>query len=89
MDELRNSTEDLEGLVLSLPPRSASAGLLDDEAEGALEHARATEVLRFEELLEWFLAETENALSDARLLVSRLDGERKRITLMLANNRNT
>ena len=42
-----------------------------------------------QELLEWFLAETENGLSDARMLVSRLDGERKRITLMLANNRNT
>ena len=114
MEELRNAQEDVDGLVLSLPPAAPTYGLggasapatgkaprppllrqlsnLDERKEGgddATTFERATEVIRFEELFEWYLAESENALSDARLLLSRLDGERKRLTLVLANNRNT
>ena len=104
VEELCNTQEDVDSLVLSLPPArgaqppapkaqrplplSAQDERAEEEEEG-LEYKRAMEVIRFEELFEWFLAESENALSDARLLISRLGGERNRITLVLASNRNT
>ena len=50
--------------------------------------AHEMEAIRFEELLEWYAAETENNLSDARLIISKLSGERKRISMLLAQNRN-
>jgi len=89
--------------TLSPPPASAaptpaassgSSGALGGHAGGggggsALgELAHEVELVRAEELLEWYLAETESNLSDARLLVGRFDGERKSIQLELANTRN-
>ena len=70
--------------TVSPPLLAPLCSMSDDE----LLHARHMEAIRFEELLEWFLAEEENNLSDARLLVSRLDGEMKHITLALASKRN-
>ena len=82
---LTPSTPSSSSTSAPLPsPHSTSCSLSDDE----LMHLRRVESIRFEELLEWFLAETENNLSDARLLVSRLDGEMKHITLALASKRN-
>lgn len=69
----------------STPLDAASA---EAAASGLLELARQVETVRFEELLEWYMAETENNLSAARLLVGRFDTESKAISLELANSRN-
>ena len=144
VDAVRNTPEDLEGLVLSLPRLSGaesgtvamavaqghpppahaadpnrgstSAPSPSDPAASPPPHppthsmshatphppsnsdslltkhqllaAHEMEAIRFEELLEWYAAETENNLSDARLIISKLSGERKRISMLLAQNRN-
>jgi trimeric autotransporter adhesin len=71
-----------------LQAAAAAAAANDAILAGLLELGRQVEAVRFEELLEWYLAETENNLSDARLLVGRFDSERKSIQLELANSRN-
>ena len=81
---------------LQLPPPAAAAAPAPAAAAASSgtallllgELARQVELVRAEELLEWYLAETESNLSDARLLVGRFDGERKSIQLELANTRN-
>lgn len=47
------------------------------------------DIIAIEELLEWFSASNEAQLARARLLAASLKGERQRMTMALATNRNT
>jgi hypothetical protein len=69
--------------------RSALSAGGEEEGEGDIENpAWREDLVRMEELLEWFTASTAHRLARTSLLRSALGGERKRISMSLAAHRN-
>ena len=82
------SSDDLDGLVLSLPPRPAASVDAMDNVDVELDRAREVEKLRYEELFEWYVAETENLLVMARQNVKSVEDVQRKIVVDLAKRRN-